>query len=225
MSSPDTSWTLIDSARRGAPKAGEQFARHYEGILRAYFAARWSRGGLHSEVDDAVQEVLLDCLRERGALERADVDRPFRPFLYGVARTIALRFEQRRNRADVAVELEGESLEARETRLSVVFDRAFAVQVMRDATEVQRERARLEGGVRLRRFELLELRFQSGLTIPEIAASWGEEAARVHHMYADARVDFRDALREVVRRRNGAGVGDLERECDWMLEVLRRTND
>jgi hypothetical protein len=69
---------------------------------------------------------------------------------------------------------------------------------------------------------LLELRFQRGLSIAEIAKLWNEDAARVHHLYSDAREDFRAALREVVARRSGVAPADLERECDWMLEVLRR---
>lgn len=221
MTVRETSWTLIDAARGGDGEARAHFARNYESVIRGYFAARWARTALASEIDDAIQEVWIDCLRERGALDRADPERPFRPFLSGVARTVALRFEQRRGRGGAAP-LDEEDHEARETRLSVAFDRAFAQQVMRETSELQRARAMAAGGVKLRRIELLELRFQHGLTIPQIAERWGEDAARLHHLYADAREDFRDALREIVRRRNGGGAGAaLERECDWMLEVLR----
>lgn len=220
MAAEETSWTLIDAAREGDAVARERFARTYESAVRAYFGARWGRGPLASELDDAVQEVWIDCLRDRGALERADSGRPFRPFLYGVARTVALRFEQRRGRAEAAP-IEADEHEARETRLSVAFDRAFAQQVMREATELQRARAAAAGGVKQRRVELLELRFEHELTIPQIAERWNEDPARVHHLYADARADFRDALREVVGRRNGGHGAALERECDWMLEVLR----
>jgi RNA polymerase sigma factor (sigma-70 family) len=216
----EPSWTLIDSARSGDARAREEFARSYASIVRAYFAARWSSGPLASEIEDGVQEVFVDCLRTRGALDRSDPLRPFRPFLYGVARTVALRFEQRRARHE-ALELADEDMLSRESRLSAVFDRAFAIKVMRDATE--RERATTDGGVKLRRVEVLELRFQRELSIAEIAALWNEDAARVHHLYADARADFRDALREVVSRRCGGAPTDLERECDWMLDVLRRS--
>lgn len=218
----ETSWSLIDSARVGDAEARERFARTYEPVVRAYFAARWARSPLAGEADDAVQEVFVDCLRERGALERTDPSRPFRPFLFGVARTVALRFEQKRGRGAVAT-LEGEDHAAHETRLSIAFDRAFAQQVMREATERQRSLAAAAGGVKQRRVELLQLRFQEGLSIAQIAERWGEDAARVHHLYADAREDFRTALREVVQQRNGGLGADLERECEWMLEVLRRS--
>jgi RNA polymerase sigma-70 factor (ECF subfamily) len=220
MPIPDTSWTLIDSARDGDPSARERFARDYGPIVRAYFAARWRGGPLQAEVDDGVQEVFVDCLRSGGALERSDPERPFRPFLYGVARNVALRFEQRRGKHD---ELAGEDLEARETRCSVAFDRAFAVELMREATELPRRRAREAGGVQLERVRLLELRFQEGRTIAEIAEAWNQDASRLHHLYADAREDFRRSLREVVARRSGGAGADLERECDWMLAVLRRS--
>jgi RNA polymerase sigma factor (sigma-70 family) len=219
---PDTSWTMIDSARQGDRGARERFARRYGEVVRAYFAARWRAGALEAEVDDAVQDVFVDCLRQDGALGRIDPGRPFRPFLHGVARTVALRFEQRRGKQDAGA-LSAEELEARDTRLSVAFDRAFAVELMQEATELQKTRARAAGGVKLRRVELLELRFQEGLSIAEIARSWKEEPSRLHHLYADAREDFRECLRETVARRNGGTAAELERECDWMLAVLQRS--
>ena len=221
LSSGESSWTWLGAARSGDRAAREELVRRCTPVVRAYLAARWRGGPLESELDDAAQEVLIDCLRAGGALERSDPERPFRPFLRGVARTVALRFEQR-HAGRAATALEDRELEARESHLSVVFDRAFAREVMREASEVQRARAQAEGGVKLRRVELLELRFQQGRTIAEIAKLWGEDPARVHHLYADARADFRAALREVVARRNGGAQADLERECDWMLAVLRR---
>jgi RNA polymerase sigma factor (sigma-70 family) len=194
-----TSWTLIDSARQGDARARDVFAERYLGIVRAYFAARWAASTLASEVEDGVQEVFVDCLRDQGALERIDEKRPFRPYLYGVARNVALRFERRKRGDAKPIEIDSD-LDARETRLSAIFDRAFAVQMMRDATELQRQRAKDEGGLKLRRVELLELRFQRDLSLADIARQWGEDPARVHHLYADARADFRDALREVVSR-------------------------
>src|SRR5262245_51559766 len=171
MPGRETSWTLIDSARGGDPRAREEFARSYAPVVRAYFAARWSSGRLQADIDDGVQEVFVDCLREGGALARSDSARPFRPFLYGVARTVALRFEQRRGKLP-PTEIAAEEPAARDTRLSVIFDRAFAVQVMREATEVQRAGARAQGGAKQRRVELLELHFQQGRSIAEIAKLW-----------------------------------------------------
>jgi RNA polymerase sigma factor (sigma-70 family) len=217
----ETNWTLIRSASSGSRDAREEFARSYAPVVRSCLAARWRGSTLESEIDDAVQEVMLACLGDERLLGRSDPSRPFRPFLFGVARTIALRFEQRRGRH--APELLDESrLSAQETRSSVAFDRAFAMQVLREANEVHRRAAHAAGGVQWRRVELLELRFQRELSIAQIAELWGEDAARVHHLYADAREDFRRALRDVVARRCAVASADLERECEWMLEVLQR---
>ena len=212
-----TSWALIESAGAGDARAHEEFARLYAPVVRAYFALRWKENALESEVDDGVQEVFVDCL-SAGALSRGDPTRPFRPFLLGIARNVALRFEQRRGR-NAPVALDDPEVESRETRLSVAFDRAFALLVVREARDLQRRQA--DSDLKRRRVELLELRFQQGLSTAAIAEAWKEDPARVHHLYADARADFRDCLREVVRRHFGGATADLERECDWMLEVLR----
>ena len=224
MTARETSWTLIDAALRGEAPARARFAQEYEPAVRAYFRARWTSGALSHEIDDAVQEVWLDCLREGGALHRADPTRPFRPFLTGVARNVALRFEQRRGRA-LAAQPESVPAESRETRASQALDRALARRIVQLASELQRRLAHEEGGVRRRRVELLELRFEHGLSISEIASRWNEDPARVHHLYADAREDFRAALRGIVSERTGLLASDaaLERECDWMLEVLRNS--
>jgi DNA-directed RNA polymerase specialized sigma24 family protein len=64
-------------------------------VVRPTSARAGRRRRCASEIDDGVQEVFIDCLRDDGALGRSDPARPFRPFLFGVARTVALRFEQR----------------------------------------------------------------------------------------------------------------------------------
>lgn len=222
MATRVTSWTLIDAALKGDELARARFAQEYEPAVRAYFRARWRSGALSHEIDDAVQEVWLDCLRADGALQRADPGRPFRPFLAGVARNVALRFEQKRAQLAL-VQADAEPESVRETRASQALDRALAQRIVQDASELQRALASAEGGVRRRRVELLELRFEHGLSIGEIAARWSEDPARVHHLYADAREDFRAALRTIVSERTGLLPSDaaLERECDWMLEVLR----
>lgn len=220
MNPGETSWTLIETARRGDEAARRQFVVEYGPALRAYLRARWTRPPLVEEIEDALQEVWIDCLREGGAIQRVDASRPFRPFLLGIARVVALRFEERARRVHQAP-LPDHEPEGRESRLSLVFDRALAQLVMQEARQAMRERAARLGPLHERRVELLELRFQQGLTIAEIARRWDLEPAYLHHMYADARQDFRGALLDVVQRRSGTLGADLERECDWMLEVLR----
>src|SRR5581483_3201874 len=134
-----------------------------------------------------------------GALDRADAGRVgFRPFLAGVIRNVARQYETRRARSreqPPPTELE---LAARDDALSRVFDRAWAAEIMRQAAERQAERATAAGPAAVRRVELLRLRFYDGLPIREIAARWQADPAKVHHEYAQAREEFRAALRGVV---------------------------
>lgn len=212
----ETVWAEIDRARRGDSEARSLFAHRYEPVVRAYLVARWRGTPLLGDVDDAVQEVFVDFLN--GALERADPDRPFRPFLYGVVRIVALRTEERRSR-DRAVRLESThagAIEADEDAASVVFDRVWAASLVREARRVQAANAAGDPAA-LRRVELLELRFGGGMPIREIAERFGEEPTRVHRQYGQARVEFLRALREVVRGHHPGGADDVDAECRRLL--------
>src|SRR5215510_13756666 len=124
----ETSWTLIRDAAAGSTSARSDFTRRYLPVVRAYLAARWRGGPFEREVDDAVQEVFLDCFREGGVLERAEPERGggFRAFLFGVIRNAARHFETRRARE---IERKGpssfhpERMAAEEGSLSRAFDR------------------------------------------------------------------------------------------------------
>jgi len=213
-----TRWSVLASAAAGDPAARTEFVSRYADVVRAYLAARWRGRGPAAEIDDAVQEVLLDCLRPDGVLARAVEGRlRFRPYLYGVARMTARRFERARARTLrlagggdeelAAVAAPGESL-------SRVFDRAWAQSVLRAAARLQEGRAEDESA--RRRVELLRLRFSDGLAIREIAGRWGVEAAWLHHQYATARDEFRRALTDVVSAEVGSD--RARRECGRLLE-------
>src|SRR3954453_2942429 len=91
-------WPLLREAAAGDEAPRAEFAARYAPMVRAYLAARWRGSGRPGELDAAVQEVFLECLRDGGLLERAGADRPggFRAFLYGAVRKVALRAEARR---------------------------------------------------------------------------------------------------------------------------------
>lgn len=207
MTEPDslhtTCWTLIHGACAGSEADRESFAGRYLGVVRAYLANRWQRTAMLSELDDAVQEVFVECFRQGGVLDRVQ-DRPpasFRAFLYGVARNVALRWERRastRRGVHAPVEIDPERVESDGPTLSRVFDRSWARSLFRQAAEVQRERARASGDAARRRVELLELRSRDGLPIRSIAERWGADAAALHKEYARARREFRAALGEVI---------------------------
>src|SRR5436190_16960182 len=93
--SQSTCWTVIRAAAAGSPADREELARRYLDVVRAYLAARWRGSALRADLDDATQEVFVECFREGGAVEAAGAGRVpgFRAFLYGVIRNVARRFE------------------------------------------------------------------------------------------------------------------------------------
>jgi RNA polymerase sigma-70 factor (ECF subfamily) len=221
MAPESTCWTVIRAAAGGDAAARESFARRYAPVVRAYLAARWRTGPLRQQLDDAVQDVFLACLKPDGLLDRADAGWPggFRPFLYGAARNVARRFEERA--ANVRAEdCELDDLPADDPTLSRAFDRAWAAALLRAAAERQAEIARKKSPAARRRVELLRLRFYEGLPIRAIAERWGEDAARLHHEYATAREEFRAALAEVVAFHQPGSPEAVERAVADLLAAL-----
>lgn len=225
MSSGQTTcWSVIRGAAAGDAVEREQFARQYLPIVRRYLAARWRETALVHDVDDAAQEVFVECYRQDGALEHASQDHAggFRAFLYGVVRNVALRTEAKRARAR---ELQPATAfcdlqQAEDERLSQVFDREWAKAMMRRGAERQAERAANAGPEAVRRVELLRLRFQENLPIRTIAQRWGVEAAGLHREYARARAEFREALLDTLTHYGCSGEGWVESECRRLLELL-----
>jgi RNA polymerase sigma-70 factor (ECF subfamily) len=220
---PTTCWALIRAAAGGSPRDREEFARRYAPVLRAYLAARWRGSPLLQDLDDAVQDVFVECFRPDGALDRLDPARDggFRAFLYGVARNVARRRESRRPREqppDSAAPLEAVADD--HTSLSRVFDRAWARAILREAARLQEERARVAGEGALRRVELLRLRFHENLPIRDVGRRWGVEAALLHHEYAKAREEFRAALLAVVASHHTGEPAAAEEECRQLLALL-----
>ncbi len=223
--SDNTCWTVIRAAADGAEQARTEFARKYEPIIRAYLGARWRGQTLLGEIDDAVQEVFLDCFKEGGVLSRADPSRNggFRAFLYGVIQKTALEFERklaRRKAVPADDSLSMDRFPADEEGLSTVFDRAWATALLREAAEQQAELARKNGKDAERRVEILELRFGEGLPIRDIAVLLHEDPAHLHREYAKARDEFRSALREIVSFHHADSGQSLDQECSRLLDLL-----
>jgi RNA polymerase sigma-70 factor (ECF subfamily) len=218
--SHSTCWNLIRAAADGSPPERDEFARRYAPVLRAYLAARWRGRPLLQDLDDAVQDVFVECLRPGGALARFDPSRDggFRAFLYGVARNVALRRESRRPPPVSASALD--AVPDDHTSLSRVFDRAWARAVLREAARLQEERARAAGERALRRVELLRLRFQENLPIRDIARLWQTDPAVLHHEYARAREEFREALLAVVAFHHHGDFAGIEDECRRLVSLL-----
>lgn len=224
-----TCWTVIRAAAQGVAPERAAFVERYGAAIRAYLAARWRHAPHLAELDDAVQEVFLECFRGEGALAKVDAGRPggFRAFLYGVVRHVALRFEEGRGgrggHAHAAAETaELAAIPADGPSLSQVFDREWARAIVRAAAE--RLAAQAADDAARRRVELLRRRFGDDTPIRTLAAEWQVDAARLHHEYARAREEFRAALHAVVAFHmdggDGGGPAAIDRRCRELLALL-----
>lgn len=223
MNAEQTCWTLIQEASAGSRDARDLFARVYLPVVRSYLGARWGNGPWAASVDDAVQETFVECFRENGALGGVGRDKPgkFRTFLFAVVRNVALRFEERAARDRARRTSDAAALDAvpsDDRRASQAFDRAWAAELLKRAAERQELQARTRGADALRRVELLKLRFREDVPIREIAERWKVDAAVLHHEYARARDEFKEALRAEVGFHQAEG--DLDRECQALLDLL-----
>ena len=214
--SDSTSWTVIDGAARGAAEHRDAFAEIYGSVVTTFLRARWRHSELLSEVPDAVQEVLLECFRPGGVVERASHQRPrgFLAYLYGVTRHVASHFESRSDRAPrIASNSFYDAIANDDERLSRLFDKAWARAVIREALHLQEREASSDESKR--RFTILRLRFHEGLPVREIAARTGMDPVIAHRQYASARTEFREVLRTTLGRhldRPGPATDDDLRE-------------
>jgi RNA polymerase sigma-70 factor (ECF subfamily) len=220
-----TSWDLIHDAASGDALARQEFAERYEPVVRGYLEQRWRAAGRAHELEDAVQEVFVDCLRADGALQRAAADRgEFRGFLFGIVRTVALRFErchaQRLVRGAPAGSVVGQ-LPGDDTAASQAFDREWARATLRLAMQIHAQQANSLGGQHARRNELLRLRFEDGLPIRDIAERWQCDPPWLHHEFARARRDFKRALGQALGLDQDVAPETLEREVRRLWDVLR----
>lgn len=221
-----TCWTLIQGAAAGEHADRERFAHLYLPVIRAYLFARWRNSPLIKEVEDVAQDVFIECFREGGALLKV---RPgggsggFRAFLHAVVKNVAGRLELKRARRKERQEgsrFDMGAIEADEEHLSMVFDRAWMMGLLKQAVARQQETARDKGEDAVRRVELLRLRFDEGMPIRDIAREWNVDAMHLHREYAKARHEFEAALKEVLAFHHPSNPGALEKEfvrlCEYM---------
>jgi DNA-directed RNA polymerase specialized sigma24 family protein len=217
----DTHWSMIEEAALGESVARARFVNRYMPVVSAYLGARWRLSAYKQQLDDASQEVFLDCFKEGGALTRADRKRGrFRSFLFGVARTVALRFEESSPRGQgrdrPAGSHMGRVLDDADGP-STVFDRAFALSLVREA----RLRFGCEADeTRARQAELLRVRFEDGRPIRDVAEDWGVDPAWLHREYRRARIAFLDELMAVVGEEHGGTVAEVRRECARLAGLI-----
>ena len=220
-----TCWTIVCAASAGDAAARSVFVGSYSGPVRAYLVSRWRGHALQADIDDAVQEAFFECLKANGALESADPRRgDFRGLLYGVVRNVARRFEERlakdiQRRPKQSVYLD--ELPHQADALSLVFDRAWAQSILREAVSRHEAEAKRGDPDALRRFHVLQFRHDQGLPIRKIAEQLSEpDVAKIHNDYRRARREFAVHLRVVTARHTGARGTDVDTECRKLNSLL-----
>jgi RNA polymerase sigma-70 factor (ECF subfamily) len=75
---------VIRAAAAGSQADRDEVASRYLPVVRTYLAARWRGSRLLADLDDAVQEVFVECFRQGCVLEAAGAGRvpSFRAFFY-----------------------------------------------------------------------------------------------------------------------------------------------
>ncbi|MEZ5966400.1 MAG: sigma-70 family RNA polymerase sigma factor [Planctomycetota bacterium] len=220
---PDTCWTLIRRAAEGDRGAHSQFGRSYDALIRAYLARRWRNTPLVADVDDAAQEVFLECLTERGPLGRADPAQGFRGFLLGIVRHVAQRHERgaaRRHERAAGAETAFVQVADDDPGLTEFFDRQWALTLVQEARELLEQRARAGDDAARLHADVLDLRFAQGLPVRTIAARLQMDVDAAHRAYAKARERFRGCLRQVVAYHAVRSEEDLDAECQRVLDTL-----
>jgi len=220
-----TRWSVIHGAAQGNKSDRDEFARRYEGVVHAYLGARWRESPMLQDVDDAVQEVFVNCFREGGVLARVERDRPggFRAYFFAAIRNVARVFERKHGRERVSPAPTSSAMDrvpADDESIGSALDRAWAQALVNEAREYQAEWARDQGPDAQQRVELLHLRFGEGMPIRDIARLWEAEPAHVHHEYAKARKEFKTALLEVTAFHHPGSQEEVELECARLLEIV-----
>ena len=221
----ETCWTMLRAASAGDASAKSVFARSYAAPIRAYLGHRWRDTPYTDTIDDAVQDVFVECMKPGGVLDHANQDLgDFRALLYGVVRNIARRFEKRAARPShhqPAESVHLDDLPAQQEALSRVFDRAWARSLLREAVLSHAQAARRGDKETRKRYRIVRLRHQQRMPIREIAAQLNEPDSEViHNDYRRGRREFRTFLRTVVARHTGAGPESLDAECRRVTELL-----
>ncbi len=224
MSEP-TCWTLIHGAATGDEEACDAFARCYQPAIQAYLRARWGNRLAAEELEDAMQEVFVECLREHGALGRAQKGRGdgFRAYLFGIVGNVARRYESRGGRrrdAPRSRTFHADDHAAAQTSLSYAFDRAWATSMLGEARARMETNARAADDRHRKRVEILRLRFEEGLTLREIARRWDVDTTWMGHEYQRALRDYHSALKEVVGFHHPGAPERVQEECAALLKLV-----
>ena len=223
-----TCWDLIEQAASGDHVGQQEFTQLYMPLVKRYLQERWKSSRLAQEIEDAVQEVFVECIRDRGILQQVDPGRgtSFRAFLLGATRNVARRIERKamgKHAHDQEVTSFLDGIESNEERLTQLFEKDWAQAALRGASQLHQDRATEKGGNALVRWQVLGYHFGEGLTAPAIAERIQADVSNVHKWLSRGRQDFAECLHHVVARqfREGTPAEEIQLECQRMLDALK----
>ncbi|MEM7201322.1 MAG: hypothetical protein AAF628_13705 [Planctomycetota bacterium] len=226
-----THWTVVLAAADGDPTAREAFAARYLPVARAYLGARWRGRPQMAALEDAVQEILTERLRDDGGVAALDRETKgsFRTFLADVVRGVAERTEAKEMAAkidDAATAMVEATVApstaarlADEAQLRTVFDQAWARSIMQETADRLAAAAQAAGGAPARRSQLLHLHYHERQPLEQAAEGCGIAGDAAEREMALARAEFATILRRVVAERESCNEGELDRWCAELLVV------
>ncbi|MCA8965849.1 MAG: sigma-70 family RNA polymerase sigma factor [Planctomycetes bacterium] len=193
-------WQLVQAAADGDQKARDAFAQRYGATVQRWLWFRWRHTPLRGFVDDAVQDVFVECFRPRGALSHVRPElapHGFDAFLRGVVHHVACRvertearnFRHRRRLIETAIPPAPPKAGSPEQ-----LDHRWAMERIRAALQqLDRQSPPMHHSLR----EFLRLHFEREMSVREIAALWREPVNHVHELRRRACRRFRDCLLRV----------------------------
>ena len=211
-----THWSVVLGARAQDPSLRNEFGERYAPIVRAYFAAYWHLPADDPRVEDATQDVFLQCFRSGGVLDNVDPARKggFRAYLFGVARNIGLssdRNEARRRSRTCNLDTTEIEEDSSDSQPDAAFHQAWARHVADEAFQLMQTKG---GSGAEARVAMLRLRYFGGLSPREIARRAGLPVEETYRLLYAARGQFRAALLDVVARYSpGTSKRELVEEC------------
>lgn len=205
----DADWQLARAAATGDEEARTQFWNRHVRAVHLWLWFRWRHSSLRGFVDDATQEVFLECFRPGGALAHLEVDKAAHgvvAFLRGVVRNVAHRLERtqqrqlaHRRQLREAMPMQPANGDDAAERIDTAWQHG---QVAAALSRLDREEAGASPHS-LRAF--LKAHFEDGLPVHTIAAAWQMKPEHVHELRRRACRRFRDCLLRVMREdRHGA---------------------
>ena len=205
-----TCWTKLKEAVVDDKKR-QAFTILYEPVLRTYLEARWKQPSLTGNILPAIQAVFDESYRQGRALQQIDSEAQgeLRVFLYKITRAVATKLE---SEASVTEKID-------EDQMALVFDRAWAVCMMRQAAKMQAERARGNEKAE-RRLQLLRVHHYGGVAMVTIAKLWKTDVNELNTEYEVAQQEFEKALEEVLVFHNPRTWAETEEESARVLALL-----